>query len=370
MSELFIGLMSGTSVNAIDAVLMDFSKSNTHIVESFSQPIGDALKIEINRTIANQTWPQEIDELDTQFAKASSQAVHHLLSKASLSASQIAAVGSHGQTVFHDPKGVPPISIQIGHPQKIADNTKITTIGNFRQADIDAGGQGAPLACAYHELLFRNKKENCVVLNLGGIANITLLPADNTLNVIGFDTGPANTLLDTWIKKHQSIEYDKNGAWAKAGMVNQGLLNLLLEDEYFKLPPPKSTGREKFNPIWLQHKLDQYEEFVTENDVQATLVALTVKSVTQAIQTWAPNTSRILLCGGGSNNAHLVSQLQSENKNIHVELTSTYGVSEEWMEAMAFAWLAKQTQEGKPGNLPSVTGASKSLVLGNIHDPT
>ncbi len=369
MSELFIGLMSGTSVDAIDAVLMDFSKSNTYIVASFSQPLENLLRDKINRAIAKQSWPQEITELDKKFAQASSQIVEKLLTKASLHANQICAIGSHGQTIWHDPNGTPPVSIQIGNIQQIANTTHITTVGNFRQADLDVGGQGAPLACAYHEKIFRDDKEYRAIINLGGIANITFLPADKTSDVIGFDTGPANTLLDAWIKKHQDLDFDKNGAWAKSGKINSGLLNLMLEDMYFKQLPPKSTGREKFNLIWLQYMLDQYEEFVPENDVQATLVALTVQSITNAIKTWTANISRVLLCGGGSHNSYLVSQLQNALQKIPVELTSTHGVSEKWMEAMAFAWLAKQTLEGKPGNISSVTGATKKVVLGELHKP-
>jgi anhydro-N-acetylmuramic acid kinase len=369
VSELFIGLMSGTSVDAIDAVLMDFSKSNTHIVASTSQPLDSALKNEINRVIVKRTWPQEIKELDMRFAQVSSQVVHNLLEKASVQADKIAATGSHGQTIWHDPNGALPISIQIGNAQHIANETRITTVSNFRQADINAGGQGAPLTCAYHELLFRNEQENCTVLNLGGIANITYLPAEHSSNIIGFDIGPANTLLDVWIKKHQDLDFDKNGAWAKSGAVNKDLLNLMLEDEYFKILPPKSTGREKFNLIWLQYMLGQYKNFITKKDVQATLVALTVETITDAINIWAPNTSRILLCGGGSYNSYVVCQLQAAFHKIPVKYTSTDDVNEKQIEAMAFAWLAKQTLEGKPGNIPSVTGARRKVPLGDIYSP-
>jgi len=369
MSELFIGLMSGTSVDAIDAVLMDFSKSPTHLVASFSQPINDKLKNEINQLISNNTWPQKIERVDAEFAIASTQAVHNLLTSASITATQISAIGSHGQTIFHAPNETPGISVQIGNAQLIAQQTNITTVANFRQADIDAGGQGAPIACAYHAKTLQHDNENRIILNLGGIANITMLPANDSENIIGFDTGPANGLLDAWIKKHQQLDFDENGTWAKTGTVNQGLLTVMLEDEYFKQAPPKSTGREKFNLIWLQYMLDQYEEFVTEKDVQATLIALTAKTIANAIQAWAPNTSRILLCGGGSYNSFLVSQLQNSLANIPLEATSNYGISEEWMEAMAFAWYAKRNLEAKTTNIPSVTGASKKVILGEIYQP-
>ena len=369
MSELFIGLMSGTSVDAIDAVLMDFSESVTKVISSVSCPINDQLRIDINQAIAKHTWPQEITRLDSTFTQTSLQAVKRLLSNSSVQVNQIKAIGSHGQTIFHDPNGTPAVSIQIGNAQHIANETQIPTICNFRQADIDAGGQGAPLACAYHARVLQSPNEERVILNLGGITNITKLPKDQNEPIIGFDTGPANTLLDAWIQKHQALNFDKGGAWAKSGSFNQDLLNLMLEDEYFKTQPPKSTGREKFNLIWLQYMLDQYEEFVTEKDVQATLVALTVTSITNAIEEWAPNTSRVLLCGGGSNNTFLVSQLQVALKNKPVEHTSTYGISENWMEAMAFAWLAKLKMDGKPGNIPSVTGANGPVELGELCYP-
>lgn len=359
--------MSGTSIDAIDAVLMDFSQSLTHLVASYSQPIDRKLKNEINRLIANNTWPQEIEQVDTEFANASTQAVKNLLATASIEAKQISAIGSHGQTIFHAPNETPGISIQIGNAEDIAKQTGITTVADFRQADIDAGGQGAPIACAYHAKTLQHNNENRIVLNLGGIANITLLPANDADNIIGFDTGPANSLLDAWIKKHQAHDFDENGTWAKSGTVNKGLLNVMLEDEYFKQAPPKSTGREKFNLIWLQYMLDQYEEFVPEKDVQATLTALTAQTISDSIRKWAPNTTRILLSGGGSNNSHLVSQLQHCFPDLPLETTSNYGISEEWMEAMAFAWLAKQNQDLEPGNIPSVTGADKPVVLGDVY---
>ncbi len=370
MSEFYIGLMSGTSVDAIDAVLMDFAITNTHIVTSFSQAIDKELKKQINRVIAKQTWPQNIEDIDIEFANASAQAVQNLLSQASIKANQIQAIGSHGQTIFHDPNGTPPVSVQIGNPQLIANKTGTLTIGNFRQADIEAGGQGAPLACAYHNEVFRSTDEDRIVLNLGGIANITKLPKNKNADIIGFDTGPANTLLDAWINKHQGLSFDNDGVWAKSGTINQGLLNLMLKDEYFKQPPPKSTGREKFNLTWLQYILGQYQEPVSKEDVQATLLDLTTKTITNAIKNWAPQTNRILICGGGSYNTYLVSQLQSKLQEVPVEASSKYGVPEKWMEAMAFAWLAKQKIKGNPGNIPSVTGATKNVMLGDLYKST
>ncbi len=369
MSELFIGLMSGTSMDAIDAVLMDFSKSDSYIVDYVSQPIEREFRDEIDHSIAKRTWPQEIKKLDRTFTQASAQTVQDILAKTSLRTDAIVAIGSHGQTIWHDPNGVPPCTIQIGNAQEIATMTGITTVGNFRQADINAGGQGAPLACAYHQKIFSDEKENRAVVNLGGIANITLLPADKTLPVTGFDTGPANTLLDAWVKRHRHVNFDQDGAWAASGNADAGLLDRMLKDGYFKRPPPKSTGRERFNLTWLQRMLDQHKKHLPERDVQATLAALTVQSVANAVRAWPTPVDRILLCGGGSCNRYLVAQLRAALQEVPTEHTSAYGISGKWVEAMAFAWLAKQALEGKPGNIPSVTGADKTVVLGEIFRP-
>ena len=369
MPELFIGLMSGTSVDAIDSVLMDLSGSASRVITHFSQTLHKTLKNEIHRVIMKRTWPQDLEDVDREFALASSKAVHHLLHEASIHADRVTAIGSHGQTVYHDPSGTPAISIQIGSPGQIACITGIQTVGEFRQADIDAGGQGAPLACAYHETLFRTVEESRTIVNLGGIANITYLPADPALDITGFDTGPANTLSDAWARKHLALDFDHDGEWAQAGTIDRDLLHWMLEDPYFKQQPPKSTGREKFNLSWLQQKLDQHARPVREVDIQATLVELTAQSVAQAVQSHAPQTSRILLCGGGCFNAHLVSSIRQAMQDVPVACTGTYGAPEKWMEAMAFAWLARQNLKGVPGNIPSVTGASEKVVLGNLYQP-
>lgn len=361
--------MSGTSIDAIDAVLMDFSKSASHVIGHVSTPIATKLKDRINHVIAQQTWPQKVEELDTELAETSAKTVQKLLKKISLPTNQISAIGSHGQTVWHNPDGISPCTIQIGNAQKIADITGITTIGNFRQKDIDAGGQGAPLACAYHKAALSDKEENRAIINLGGIANVTLLPAGKTLDVIGFDTGPANTLLDAWIKKYRGLNFDKDGAWAMHGNVDTKLLNIMLKDEYFERPPPKSTGRERFNLTWLHRALGQHGKYIREKDVHATLAALTVRSIANAIRSCPIDIHRILLCGGGSYNRYIVSKLQEAFREIPVERTDAYGAPAKWLEAMAFAWLAKQTLAGQPGNIPSVTGASKKVVLGEIYKP-
>ncbi len=369
MARLFIGLMSGTSVDAIDAVLMDFSDSDCRLLAHFSQRIDADLKCEINRVIDAGAWPQETETLDHQFVEASVQAIHRLLEEAAVGADQVEAVGSHGQTVFHDPQGTPPVSIQLGNAEEIARSAGIPTVGNFRKADIDAGGQGAPLACAYHARLFRSEHEDRAILNLGGIANLTFLPSDPSLQVTGFDTGPANTLSDAWIQHCRGLDFDRDGEWAKSGTVHQDLLDRMLEDPYFQRPPPKSTGRETFNLDWLQAMLARHEEPLSEADVQATLMELTAISVAQATHAHPLPVTRVLLCGGGSNNAHLVSRLEHAMEGLSVECTDAHKVPSKWLEAMTFAWLAKQAVDGTPANLPSVTGACRDVVLGEVHRP-
>ena len=364
MSELYIGLMSGTSVDAIDAVLMDFSKSNTHIVSRYSQAIDTTLRDGINALIARKQIPKNAEELDKQFAHASCRAVETLLNQSSIHSNDVVAIGSHGQTVFHDPKGTPAVSIQIGDPQVIANLSGIPTVGNFRQADIDAGGEGAPLACAYHAEALQDIKEERVVLNLGGIANITKLPADKSEPIIGFDTGPANTLMDAWAQNHLNKSFDQDGNWAKTGQINAKLLERLLKDEYFSKPPPKSTGREHFNLDWLNEILQTHASTLSPKDIQATLLALTVYSIADSIETWCPKSKIVLLCGGGSKNNFLVESLTTKLKQTSLQQTDDYGIPSDWMEAMAFAWLAKQNIENNPGNIPSVTGADKAVILG------
>lgn len=369
MSEFYIGLMSGTSVDAIDAVLMDFSVSNTHIVASHSQPIGSKLRDDINALIATRNFPKQYEKLDEQFAQASNAAITTLLKQTSIDTSKIIAIGSHGQTVFHDPKGIPAVSIQIGDPQNIANLSNVPTVGNFRQADIDAGGQGAPLACAYHAETLQSPNQERVVLNLGGIANITKLPANKNETIIGFDTGPANTLMDAWSQKHLNKSFDQDGNWAKSGKVNLDLLGRMLEDSYFAASPPKSTGREHFNLDWIQYHLDSYGKPVSTEDVQATLLALTMHSIADSIDAWCPQSKEVLLCGGGSENKFFVSQLERALESKTIQSTRSYGIAAKWMEAMAFAWLAKQNLNNATGNIPSVTGADKPVKLGKLFNP-
>ena len=284
----------------------------------------------------------------------------------------ISAIGSHGQTIRHLPKGQHPFSLQIANPAMIAAKTGITTVADFRTADMIAGGQGAPLVPAFHAEIFSSSKVNRVVLNLGGIGNITILPATtctdtNISRTIGFDTGPGNLLMDSWTQQHFNKAYDDNGQLATQGNINTNLLETLLSDPYFSEKPPKSTGREYFNLDWLNNYLSKLETPLNPLDVLSTLNALTITTVTNDIQTYAAETREVLVCGGGTKNSTVLNGLANTLKSCQVVTTEKYGIHPDWVEAVAFAWLAKRTLAGESGNIPSVTGASKHVILGGIY---
>ena len=358
MSELYIGLMSGTSADGINAALVDFTHAEPKLVASLYQQHTAELRQEI-LTLCNPGHDEinRMGELDVKLGKAFAATANSLLLSQSIHSKAIRAIGSHGQTVRHHPGRQ--FTLQIGDPNVIAVETGITTIGDFRRRDIALGGQGAPLVPGFHQSIFSAKNKDRAIVNIGGIANITLLPANG--HVSGFDTGPGNTLLDAWTEKHLRQPFDKNGAWAAQGKINLELLDTLLSDCYFKLTPPKSTGREHFNLEWLKKSLPSSAQPV---DVQTTLVELTALSILNAIPF---SSGEILICGGGTHNEFLMSRIQKNAKNFSVSTTEKFGVHPDWVEAMAFAWLAKQTLNGKPGNMPKVTGAKEATVLGAIY---
>lgn len=366
MKRYYVGLMSGTSADAIDAVLVDFSTS-TAIKQTLSHPYSQQTSREI-RALA-RPGTNEIERalsLDVLLGELFAETVQKLLHLAGVAADEVAAIGSHGQTIRHRPATVNTagFSWQVADPNIIAERTGITTIADFRRRDIAAGGQGAPLVPAFHQSVFQSAERHRVIVNIGGIANLTWLPTEGT--VVGFDTGPGNTLMDAWIQQHQQQAYDAEGAWASSGNVNQPLLGELLADPFFMLPFPKSTGPEHFNLAWLEHKIHQH--LLNPEDVQATLLALTTHSIAQAIATLAPSgAADIFVCGGGSRNHALMKSLQRQLPDFSVGSTALLGVDPMWVEALAFAWLAKQTLESKTGNLAAVTGAKGARVLGGIY---
>jgi anhydro-N-acetylmuramic acid kinase len=362
-SVYYIGLMSGTSMDAIDGVLVDLEQSPPRVLQSHSLHLPATLQQRLWQ-LGHETPLSDILDLDVQIGELFATAALDLLEQSGIEKRQVAAIGSHGQTIWHSP-GQPHTTLQIGDPNRVAYLTGITTVADFRRMDMAAGGQGAPLAPAFHAAVFQSSTENRVILNLGGIANITILPADPKQPVLGFDTGPANTLLDAWSRRHLHQPYDDSGAWAAGGRVDTALLQRLLADDYFRQSVPKSTGPEYFNLDWLQRHFE--EKASTPADVQATLIRLTVDSIAEAISVHAQNTGSVRVCGGGINNSLLMSSLTDALSPVPVDSTASLGVAAQWVEATCFAWLARERLAGRAGNLPAVTGASTSVPLGGIY---
>jgi anhydro-N-acetylmuramic acid kinase len=365
MPDLYIGLMSGTSMDGIDAALVSFGDASVEILATRGHDYPDDLRQTLieSRSDSSLRSSDDVAELHRRVGECFRDAAIELLNTANADASAVRAIGSHGQTLRHEPDADTPYSLQIGDPEIIARGTGITTIADFRRKDIELGGQGAPLAPAFHEWLFRRSGETRVVLNIGGIANITVLHGDNS-STTGFDTGPGSTLLDAWIRRHKNASYDKDGHWSSSGSVVNELLTRLMADPYFALSPPKSTGFEYFNLDWLDRVLDPHQD---PADVQATLCQLTADSIAQAVRTAAADASEILVCGGGVHNRDLMARLQSALSNARVQSTAVAGLDADWVEAVAFAWLAMRTTHGETGNLPGVTGAARGAVLGTVH---
>ena len=360
MSEpyLYIGLMSGTSMDGIDAALVDFSSATPSVVKTASINWSPTLKEKLSTVatggfLTSNQWGALDSEIGQAFADAAIEV--------SQGVKAIAAIGSHGQTVAHQPKGTHGFSVQLGNANIIAEKTGITTEADFRRRDIAAGGQGAPLVPPFHAAFFGNKEKHRVILNIGGIANITSLPSSGN-NIIGFDTGPGNHLMDKWISLHQGASFDKEGQWASAGTVIPDLLKQLLSDNYFSQAAPKSTGTDIFSLHWL----NQHSPNGTPKDVMATLLELTAQSIVVGIQSLSKPVDEVFVCGGGVHNNALMQRL-AELLNVPVSSTAKLGVDPDWVEAIAFAWLAKQTMEQQPGNLSSVTGASGQRILGAIY---
>jgi len=368
MSELYIGLMSGTSLDGIDAGLVEFDGEQTRLVAFEYTPFSDAIKREI-QSLSQANSPillQNYGTVDTQLGSLFATACKNLLNNAGQSSSSVTAIGSHGQTIYHAPEKPSAFSLQIGDPNIIAEETGITTIADFRRRDIAAGGQGAPLVPAFHQAIFSQQfdlsKQNITIVNIGGIANITYLSANKT---IGFDTGTGNTLMDFWVQKNLHQAYDKDGSWAKTGKSNPNLVKALKQDPYFKLSLPKSTGKEYFSPSWLNEKICHTPD-CSAKDIQASLCCLTAETITDAIQQYAPLTDRTLICGGGMHNSHLI-ELIKNNLNHPVSSTAEFGINPDHVEAMAFAWLARQTMHNLSGNLTEATGAKNPVILGGIY---
>ena len=367
--SLYIGLMSGTSMDGIDAALVNFGDHECDVLTTSMFEYPDDLRADLlaaSRQPA-QCTVDKIGQLDRWIGECFRDAALDLIARSNYGAASIAAIGSHGQTLRHQPRAARPFTMQIGDPNVVAYGTGITTVADFRRRDVVAGGEGAPLAPAFHHWLFADDARNIAVLNIGGIANVTMLmPASS--HVIGFDTGPGNSLLDGWIRSHRDQPYDEDGTWGAAGTVNELLLGHMLADPYFKQPPPKSTGFEYFNGGWVRTKIASLgDATVSTTDVQATLAELSARTIATSILSFAPDIDDVLVCGGGTHNGDLMHRLRSYLSGVKVATTDEFGLHPDWVEAAAFAWLAKRRLDGKPGNMPEVTGAAEAQVLGAVY---
>jgi anhydro-N-acetylmuramic acid kinase len=354
--------MSGSSLDGLDFALVE-QDDRPRLLGTYYIPMPDDLRAELLGLCSS--GPDELARAgiaEQKWVHLAAQGVLALLDQQNVSAGEVRAIGSHGQTIRHEPaRG---FTIQIGNPALLAELTGITVVSDFRKRDIAAGGQGAPLVPAFHEALFDDNKDYRAVLNVGGFSNLSLIEIDKPVS--GFDSGPGNVLLDAWIQAQRGLSYDKDGAWGESGTVNADLLKSMLTDQFFQTKGPKSTGREVFNLGWVHHHMFQLPTLKPE-DVQATLLELTALSITESLQSAQAQTKELLVCGGGAHNKALMARLAALLPNTKVSSTADFGVDPDWVEAMAFAWLAHCALESVPANRPTVTGAKGLRVLGAIY---
>jgi anhydro-N-acetylmuramic acid kinase len=359
MSELYIGVMSGTSMDGIDLVLCEIDEHACKLLHSHEYPFPKELKDEILEAIAGVVTLQKVGTLDTKLGHLFARAINRFMLEKRINAEKITAIGLHGQTLWHEPNATFPFSMQLGCPNVVSAKTNISVVADFRRMDIANGGQGAPFAPAFHEFAFGSLGKKAAVINIGGMANITLL--DKELR--GWDTGPGNVLLDMWIRKCKDENYDRDGEFARSGKADKELLEALLNDAYFKKMPPKSTGREYFNESWFASHLPIFNTIKEEN-IQATFLELTAQSIANDVK--RTQAERLIVCGGGVKNGFLMQRL-SELCKIEVVTSDALGFSSDALEAMAFAWFAYKRFHRETVNLSSVTGANKNSLLGGIY---
>jgi anhydro-N-acetylmuramic acid kinase len=356
----YIGLMSGTSLDGVDAVLLKFSDGTHRIVGESFKPFDDPLRrqlLALHEPRSDEMHAAAL--LSNELAHIYAHAVRELLAKTHTSPATVQAIGCHGQTIRHRPEAG--YTIQLGNGALLAELTRNIVVCDFRSRDIAAGGEGAPLVPAFHQAMFAHPSTHRIVVNIGGISNVTDLSSGT---VQGFDTGPGNMLMDAWIQRHLGKSFDRDGTWAKGGSCIRELLHVLLDHDFFTRNPPKSTGRELFNLAWLDRQLSGNEN---PRDVQATLLELTVISIVRAVKTWCNGAKEIYVCGGGASNSVLMSRLAAAVPGTPVETTAKLGINPDLVEACAFAWLARQALLLQPGNLPSVTGAAGPRIFGAIY---
>lgn len=366
MTELFVGLMSGTSMDGVDGVIADFS-SGVRVLQHASAPFDDALRSEL--MALNASGPDELHRgwlAGNALMRVYASVVRALLTQAGLPPASISAIGAHGQTVRHRPQQFDGTgyTIQLAQPALLAELTGIRVVADFRSRDVAAGGQGAPLAPFFHQAVFARRGETIGVLNIGGISNVTLLRADGSMQ--GFDCGPGNALMDAWCAQHTGKPYDDDGRWAASGRVLPDLLNALLAEPYFAQSPPKSTGRDLFNRPWLDAHLQRFAS-AAPADVQATLTELTARACAQDVQRYGSGMRKLIVCGGGALNGQLMRRLQALLPDTRVASSADEGLPPLEVEATAFAWLAMKCVRGEKLDLPSTTGARGARVLGGIY---
>ncbi|MCF9034651.1 anhydro-N-acetylmuramic acid kinase [Acinetobacter nectaris] len=373
MTSIYIGVMTGTSMDGIDIVAASFEPLQLHatLTIPFEQDLKDEL---MALTLPSDNEIDRMGKADVALAKLIGHGINELIKKNKLERKKIKAIGSHGQTIRHRPEDG--FTLQIGDPNIITEITQLPVISDFRRRDMAAGGQGAPLVPAFHQALFQHEQIDRVILNLGGIANVSFLPAGKKDNISGFDTGPANVLMDAWCRRHTGHAYDENGDWAANGSPIRALLDRLYSHDFFARKPPKSTGREDFNLDWLDDQISdwrndelEYEEFEdTPENIQATLAKLTVRAIQKAIYRSGMKNGEVYVCGGGAYNSHILEQLRwrLRKHSWSVQTTGVIGLSPTWVESTAFAWLAMRFDQSMNGNLSAVTGAKGDRILGAI----
>ncbi len=369
MSELYIGLMSGTSLDGADVVLIELDGTDCVVQAASTTPFPESLTARLRALVHTpEASLEELGTLDVALGSFFAGCVRQLVADSEHEPDEIRAIGHSGHTIFHKPAPPQPFTMQLGDPNVIAAETGIDTVADFRRMDVAHGGQGAPLTPTFHEWRFADSDEIRVVVNLGGVANITVLDPKQPLR--GFDTGPANALLDGWSRHCWGERYDREGRRAREGSVNPDLLAQLLADPYFQRQPPKSTGFEHFNMAWVESKLAATDQDIPEQNVLRTLTELTAETVGNAVRAWAPNCQRVILCGGGTFNTFLVERLRQHLADCDVESSAAHGIGPEWVEAVAFGWLARRRIEQEAGTSTSVTGSRQSATLGGLYSIT
>lgn len=355
-------------MDGVDAVLARLDPHATELIATHRNDMPTLYRDQLMALLSEAPHALvRLGTLDVAIGHLFADAALAVLEASGVAPKAVRAIGSHGQTVRHSPCAATPYTLQIGDPNVIVERTGITTVADFRRRDMAVGGQGAPLVPGFHQTVFRKPGVSRVVVNIGGIANITVLPADVDEPVSGFDTGPGNTLLDAWARKHLGKPMDENAGWAGGATAHAGLLEIFRNDEYFSAGTPKSTGPEYFNLDWIETKIGLAKEYLPPQQIQRTLCDLTVGTISDAVINYATECEELLVCGGGVHNPIIFRGLQDHLRGCKVHSTAAYGLDPDWVEAAAFAWLARETLAGNPGNLPSVTGAARPVILGGVY---